>query len=294
MENAHKLCTPEPSMIVIETAKQTSEFHIVCLSLKVHLPRLAYFSIVAPFSRLVWFLSCIDIPATTQVRLSRVSGRNPLECEQSRAIQRIPLGDSVIPRTRKRPPQIFVQWSCKARVGACPSPLAPPSMIVVTRWTSWAATRTAIAIFRLKRTSYRNSERSPGMMWWLVSAATWHWHIWTTSSWVAIMGASTISLGTSASCKTRNCTMTPSSHFWRMRTGRRISTPGTGGLVVRNRSCSVDKRNCSENESLLSEACTSTSVDSGIFVTELPCRGRRKHDHGISMCIYITDGPVQL
>ncbi|KAF8439395.1 hypothetical protein L210DRAFT_3646144 [Boletus edulis BED1] len=101
MENAHKLCTPEPSMIVIETAKQTSEFHIVCLSLKVHLPRLAYFSIVAPFSRLAWFLSCIDIPAMTQVRLSRVSGRNPLECEQSRAIQRIPLGDSVIPRTRK-------------------------------------------------------------------------------------------------------------------------------------------------------------------------------------------------
>jgi hypothetical protein len=36
---------------------------------KVHLPRLARLLIVAPFSRLVRFLSCIDIPATTQVRL---------------------------------------------------------------------------------------------------------------------------------------------------------------------------------------------------------------------------------
>ncbi|KAI9462716.1 hypothetical protein HD554DRAFT_1441745 [Boletus coccyginus] len=36
---------------------------------KVHLPRLAHFLITAPFSRLVWFLSSIDIPATAQVRL---------------------------------------------------------------------------------------------------------------------------------------------------------------------------------------------------------------------------------
>ena len=36
---------------------------------KVHLPRLAHFLITAPFSRLLWFLSSIDIPATTQVRL---------------------------------------------------------------------------------------------------------------------------------------------------------------------------------------------------------------------------------
>ncbi|KAH0838760.1 hypothetical protein J3R83DRAFT_7135 [Lanmaoa asiatica] len=36
---------------------------------QVHLPRLAYLWVVAPFSRIVRFLSCIDIPVKTRVRL---------------------------------------------------------------------------------------------------------------------------------------------------------------------------------------------------------------------------------
>ena len=63
---------PDLELLYLENAIRGGRYNSESASLgaeKVRVPRLAHLLVAAPFSRLVRFLSCIDTPATTQVRL---------------------------------------------------------------------------------------------------------------------------------------------------------------------------------------------------------------------------------